>query len=119
MRRLRADTAQAKSWMVGAWNSDLPISLGFATEGIDEPHVHARVTEIFLIARGTSTLRVGSESLSLDTGDVIVVDPGEPHTFLSSSEDYLHFVVHTPALSEEGARGERSIVDRSALGLPP
>ena len=33
---------------------------------------------------------------SLGVGDVLVVEPGETHTFLDSSTDYLHFVVQTP-----------------------
>ncbi len=32
----------------------------------------------------------------LGAGDVLVVEPGEVHTFESSSPDYLHFVIQTP-----------------------
>jgi mannose-6-phosphate isomerase-like protein (cupin superfamily) len=52
--------------------------------------------EIYLIARGSSTAVVSGESVNLKAGDVLVVEPGEVHTFLNSSEDYLHFVVHAP-----------------------
>jgi hypothetical protein len=32
-----------------------------------------------------------------DTGcPMLVVEPGTPHTFLNSSNDYLHFVVQAP-----------------------
>ena len=35
--------------------------------------------------------------LRFDTpGDCLVVEPGEDHTFVSSSDEYLVFVVQTP-----------------------
>lgn len=52
--------------------------------------------EIYLIARGTSTALVNEREVHLGAGDILVVEPGEAHTFLSSSEDYFHFVVQTP-----------------------
>src|SRR5690348_8939973 len=52
MRQERT-TADAKGWFAGPWDSDLAVSVGFANAGIDEPHVHAEVTEISLVARGT------------------------------------------------------------------
>lgn len=40
--------------------------------------------------------RPGRREGPLAAGDMLVVEPGEPHTFVSSSPDYLHFVVQTP-----------------------
>jgi uncharacterized protein YjlB len=60
---------------------------------------------------------VGQETIALEAGDVIVVEPGEAHTFLSSSPDYSHFVAHVPGISREEARAEKSPVPRSRLGL--
>jgi len=48
------------------------------------------------VARGRSTARVADRELDLGPGDMLVVEPGEAHTFLSSTEDYLHFVVQAP-----------------------
>jgi mannose-6-phosphate isomerase-like protein (cupin superfamily) len=112
-----ADPVIAKGWYLGPWNSDLPLSLGYAPRGIDEPHIHTRMTEMYLVARGTSEIRVGHETISLTAGDVIVVEPGEPHTFLSSSPDYFHFVIQTPGLQGEEARAERVAIVRADLGL--
>jgi mannose-6-phosphate isomerase-like protein (cupin superfamily) len=113
----RADPAIVKGWYLGPWNSDLSLSLGYAPKGIDEPHVHTRITEIYLVARGTSELRVGERTVTLAAGDVVVVEPGEPHTFLDSSPDYFHFVIQTPGLEGEAARAERVAVTRADLGL--
>ncbi len=116
MRQERA-TGHRKGWLAGPWDSDLTVSIGFAREGIDEPHLHAQLTETYLVARGTASLRVESETLELREGDVVIVEPGEAHTFLSSSRDYFHFVVHVPGLSRQEALDEKQPVDRSRLGL--
>ena len=52
--------------------------------------------EIYLVARGQSTAVVDGEAVPLLAGDLLVVEPGEEHTFVASSEDYLHFVVQAP-----------------------
>jgi len=117
MRVERADPDAEKGWCVGPWDSDLTVSVGYANAGVDEPHVHSRITEIYMVARGTSEIRVEQETVTLRAGDVIVVEPGEAHTFLSSSPDYFHFVAHVPGLSGEDARTEKSSVPRLRLGL--
>ncbi len=66
MRIDHADSAE-KGWYVGDRHSNLPISVGYANKGIDEPHVH--------------------------------------------------LVIHTPSLFGEQARGEKSAVPRTRLGL--
>src|SRR5204863_205063 len=57
------------------------------------------------------------ETVELAAGDALTVQPGEAHTFLSSSDDYLHFVVHSPGLAGEEARADKQPVPRSRLGL--
>ncbi|WP_420630117.1 cupin domain-containing protein [Candidatus Leptofilum sp.] len=74
----------------------MPIPVGYANEGIDLPHHHAQIFEIYLIARGTSTAVVNQQPIKLQAGDMLVVEPGESHTFTQSSEDYFHFVIQTP-----------------------
>jgi mannose-6-phosphate isomerase-like protein (cupin superfamily) len=116
MRRERMNQA-VKGWFAGPWDSNLAVSIGFASEGVDEPHVHSRITEIYLVARGSSAIRVDQETIQLSEGDALIVEPGEAHTFLSSSDDYLHFVIHSPGLAGEAARLEKQPVPRSSLSL--
>src|SRR6266536_2491562 len=40
----------------------------------------------------------------------LIIDPGEAHTFLTSSDDYLHFVIHAPGLVGDEARREKHLV---------
>ena len=117
MRLERVDPAVVKGWYAGPWNADLPVAVGWATAGIDTPHLHLRMTEIYLVARGTATARVERETVELATGDALVLAPGEAHTFIASSPDYLHFVVHAPALPPNEARADHVPVPRSPLGL--
>ena len=117
MRVEKADLRAAKGWYAGPWNSDLTVSIGYANEGIDEPHLHQRVTEIYMVAQGTSRLRVEQETVRLKAGDVMVIDPGEAHTFLSSSLGYFHFVAHVPGLTGAEAKDDKECVARSRLGL--
>ncbi len=117
MRLARGLDGPVKGWHLGPWNSDLPISIGFANEGIDEPHLHERITEVYLVARGTATVRVERETVVVGPGDVLVIEPGERHTFVSSSSEYLHFVVHAPGLQGDEAWLEKTAVHRAELGL--
>jgi quercetin dioxygenase-like cupin family protein len=94
----------------------LPVGVGYAFEGIDEPHFHPTLTEMYLVARGTSLLRVNFETVELVPGSVVIVEPGEPHTFLASSPDYLHFVLHIASNGSNIDTGKVA-VDRSQLGL--
>jgi mannose-6-phosphate isomerase-like protein (cupin superfamily) len=118
MRLERADSTAAKGWYAGPWNAPLAVSVGYATTGIDEPHAHTRITEIYLIARGTAVMRVERQDVALEAGDMLMLEPGEAHTFISNSPDYFHFVIHTPGLAGEEARAEKQGVPRERLGLP-
>jgi len=111
------DLLPDKGWYTGPWDSTLEISVGYANAGVDEPHVHQRITEIYLVARGESEVRVEKQTVHLGAGDMLVIEPGEAHTFLSSSIGYLHFVIHTPGLAGAEARAEKTAVSRSRLGL--
>ena len=107
-----------KGWFTGPWDSNLAISVGYANCAVDEPHLHTQITEIYLVGRGAAEMRIENETLHLESGDVVIVEPGEAHTFLSSSQDYFHFVVHTPGLSGTEALKEKTEVGKERLGLP-
>jgi len=116
MKIAHADQSD-KGWYFGPWNSDLKVSVGYANKGIDEPHVHSQITEIYLVARGTAKIRVEQKTIELQSGDMITIEPGEAHTFLSSSIDYFHFVIHTPGISGDTAKSEKLAVERTRLRL--
>ena len=113
MKLYAASPDEPKGWSVGPWNSAVPIPIGYANQGINETHYHAVMHEVYLIARGTSTALVGGQEVRLAAGDILVVEPGEVHTFVESSAEYFHFVLqipfvpgdkHIPQPPESGAR---------------
>jgi mannose-6-phosphate isomerase-like protein (cupin superfamily) len=95
------DKNKAKGWYAGPWDSKLDIPIGYANQGIDEKHLHSTMFEIYLIAKGTSTIVINGKEIILKEGDMMVVEPGEIHTFRKSSNDYLHFVIHTPFVKND------------------
>lgn len=117
MRLEKPDVSSAKGWYAGPWNSELSVPVGYANAGIDEPHLHNSMFEIYLVARGTSVIRVEHDSICLAAGDVLVVEPGEAHTFLKSSDDYHHFVVNAPRKGHAFPEGDKVLVTRDRLGL--
>ena len=117
MRLEKANPNEGKGWYVGPWNASLDISIGYANQGIDEPHAHHRIREIYLVARGQASIRIEQATLELQPGDLLILEPGEGHTFLSSSGDYFHFVIHLPGLPTDQARLEKVSISREQLGL--
>lgn len=117
MRIERAKYTEDKGWYLGPWNSRIDTAVGYAHAGIDEPHLHTQVHEVYLVARGRSTVRVERQTLELKAGDVLAIEPGEAHTFLDYSNDYFHFVIHVPGTAGEVTRAEKRTVDRARLGF--
>jgi quercetin dioxygenase-like cupin family protein len=115
MKLMQADPAAVKGWYAGPWNSDLGISVGYANQGIPEPHYHTRITEIYLVACGSAEIRINQQNITLHPGNMLILEPGEAHTFLHSSSDYFHFVIHTPGLQGEEARAEKVKVSVAQL----
>ncbi|MEM7331905.1 MAG: cupin domain-containing protein [Chloroflexota bacterium] len=101
------DLAQPKGWFVGPWNSNVLVPIGYANEGIDLLHYHEKMYEVYLVAQGTSTIVVDDQPINLKAGDMIVLELNEVHTFTKSSNDYLHFVIHTPFV-----KGDKVVVKK-------
>ena len=99
MIHLAADEKQEKGWFLGPWNSVVPVPLGYAHSGVNERRYHEQMHEIYLVARGQCTAVVNGESIALKSGQILVVEPGEIHTFSDSTDDYLHFVIQAPFLA--------------------
>ncbi len=106
MIHLSTDQDVEKGWFVGPWNSDVLVPIGYANAAVDEKHYHQEMHEVYLVARGQSLARVAGREIELRAGDILVVEPGEVHTFISSTGDYLHFVIHAPFVA-----GDKHLVE--------
>jgi hypothetical protein len=69
------------------------------------------------MARGIAVMQVENEVIELVQDQVLVVEPGEAHTFLSSSPDHFHFVIQVPGLHGSEAKKDKVLVPRCRLGL--
>lgn len=93
--------SKSKGWFYGPWNSNVAIPVGYANEGIREKHFHSQMCEIYFIAQGHSVAEVEGTQIQLKEGDILVVEPGEVHSFIESSPNYLHFVIQTPFVQND------------------
>jgi mannose-6-phosphate isomerase-like protein (cupin superfamily) len=101
----KVNKALGKGWFCGPWDSGVPAALGYANAGINEVHSHSGMYEVYMVAVGSSTAVVNGSRVALAAGDMLVVEPGEEHTFTESSPDYLHYVVQTPWLKGDKKLG--------------
>jgi len=90
----------AKGWYRELVHPALPF-IGFANQSINERHYHRELYEIYLVAKGSSTIVVGDLPTTLHAGDVLVVEPGEVHTFVENTPGYFHFVLHCPPIKDD------------------
>ncbi|MGI8588793.1 MAG: cupin domain-containing protein [Chloroflexia bacterium] len=92
------ESRPAKGWYTELFHPALP-AIGFANEGVNERHYHRELYEVYLVVRGSSTMVLNDNPITLSAGDVLVVEPGEVHTFAGNTPDYFHFVLHCPRIA--------------------
>lgn len=107
MLQFKHTKKDAKGWFAGSWNTTIPFAIGYANEGINESHHHDHMYEVYIVIEGKSTAIVSDRIINLTKGDILVVEPTEIHTFISSSPNYLHYVIQIPFI-----RGDK-ITDRA------
>jgi quercetin dioxygenase-like cupin family protein len=100
-RSSRTTPEDGKGWFAGPWDSALPIAVGWADRGVNQPHRHNQMYEIYFVARGQSTAVVDGEIIQLRAGDMLAVEPGEAHSFIASTDEYLHFVIQAPFVRDD------------------
>ena len=86
--------ADAVGWIGGRWNWGTPVGIGYANGALDEPHWHGLTIEVYLVAAGSAVAVIDNAEIPVEAGDVLVVEPHEVRTFISSSADYRSFVLH-------------------------
>jgi quercetin dioxygenase-like cupin family protein len=65
-------------------------------------HVHPSQTERFAVAEGTLGLKVDGKEITLEAGDVAIVEAGQAHKFWNAGDEPVRFVCEVrPALQFE------------------
>jgi mannose-6-phosphate isomerase-like protein (cupin superfamily) len=87
-------TPQMVNWAV------LPAGRSFAA------HYHEDMQEIFVIVQGTAEMRVGPETVRLESGDTIAIDAREVHQMSNHGDHEIHYVV----VGISGGQNGRTVV---------
>ena len=92
---------------------DCPIAVYSTSKLVRLSHWHPEV-ELLLVTCGTIHCRLGDRDLPLTTGDILIINPNQAHSFLSFSEDhrYINVFFSTEAI----AMPESHIFQRLFLG---
>ena len=64
----------------------------YSPEWSSEPHTHA-CAELFFVTGGAGSLQLQEQLVAVSSGDLIVVNPGVPHTERSQAVDPMQYVV--------------------------
>ena len=65
-------------------------------------HVHPSQSERFAVAEGTLGLKVDGQEMTLEAGEVAIVEPGQAHRFWNAGDEPVRFVCEVrPALQFE------------------
>jgi quercetin dioxygenase-like cupin family protein len=65
-------------------------------------HVHPSQSERYAVAEGTLGLKVDGEEMTLEAGDVTIIEPGQAHKFWNAGDEPVRFVCEVrPALQFE------------------
>jgi AraC-like DNA-binding protein len=79
---------------------DCPIAVYSTSKLVRLSHWHPEV-ELLLVTCGTIHCRLGDRDLPLTTGDILIINPNQAHSFLSFSEDhrYINVFFSTEAIA--------------------
>ena len=86
------------------WRLDeagMPIQVGvkFGTSPFGKGHLHRTMAEYFLLVAGSMKISVAGQTLEIEKGDLLVVEPGEAHEVLGCSPDALLLLMMPPPVS--------------------
>jgi len=98
---LQAGHVQMVNW------ARLPVGNSFA------PHYHQDMQEVFVIVQGVAEAVVGGESVTLQRGDAILIDPHEVHEMSNPGPDEVEYL--TLGISRSTG-GKTVVVDRDDGG---
>lgn len=69
-------------------------------------HYHEDMTEVFVIINGSTMMKVDDVSITLEKGDIVVVEPREVHTMTNTTDEPFEYIVF--GISQE--KGGKTVV---------
>ena len=61
-----------------------------------QAHYHKKITEIYWVRNGEITLQIDTQSIDLESGDSILVEPHESHKVIKASQENEIIVLCNP-----------------------
>ena len=101
MRLFYPDHKASQGWLAGPWNSELSGAIGYTRVAREEPHYHARMREACVVTSGSGELMVAGRTQRVETGVLVIVEPGEVHAWQSASRDFHMLILHEPWLPDD------------------
>ena len=65
-------------------------------------HYHEDMQEIFVLLRGHVTMQVGDETVVMNAGDTVIVEPTEIHQMTNDSDELAEYLVFGIASGKGG-----------------
>jgi quercetin dioxygenase-like cupin family protein len=98
MRILRR-LLQKEGWHLAEGGLPIQVGVKFGTSPFGRKHLHLTMAEYFLLAAGNMKIAVSGQTMAMEQGDLLVVEPGEEHEVLSCSPDALLLLLLPPPLA--------------------
>ncbi len=91
--KLLKSVLKSEGWYLTGY--DVPIQLGVKVGNSygGEPHLHKSMHEYFVILKGQISISVKEKTIKLNKGDLLIVEPGEPHEMISKSPDCQYLIL--------------------------
>lgn len=83
--------------------TDLPIQLGvkFGNSSTGNAHLHKSMHEYFLVLLGEVKIKISNQVVTIQKGDLLIVNPGEPHEMISKSDDAYYILLMPKAVEDD------------------
>ena len=92
MRLLRSILRES-AWHMNDGSFPIQVGVKRNAKKYGTRHLHRSMHEYFLVIKGHILIRVGGKEVRVDEGDLLVVEPGEPHEIFSRSPESLYLLL--------------------------
>lgn len=65
-------------------------------------HYHEDMQEVFVLLQGNVRMDCAGEPITMQAGDTVIVDPGEPHQMLNIGENDAEYIVFGISSGQNG-----------------
>ena len=97
INKLVNDTGCEKTWIMGPWNSNSPIEIGYLTKAKGTVHKHSEIFEYYVVLEGGLKLSIDVVEHELKKGEICLAEPEEVHGVIYTSYDLRCLLIKYPS----------------------